>query len=112
MIRVDQAKVRDYLLVPDHPDNDGKAAFFFRFGFTREAWQELHVALVAHPNLNSVVRATQTSSGGMRYRVRCNLISPDGRNPCIVSVWGVERMQATWLITAFPGMPPDPASAT
>jgi hypothetical protein len=75
------AKVRDYLLSRDHPDNDGKADFFALFGFARERWSELQSALMAHPANNEVIRVVPAGDG-MRYRVRCNLASPDGRDPC------------------------------
>jgi hypothetical protein len=95
-------KVRDYLLLPDHPDNGGKAGFFTLFGFTRERWSELHSAFMAHPATNEVVRMVPAGDGA-RYRVRCNLASPDGRNPCITTIWAVESGQRPRLITAFPG---------
>jgi hypothetical protein len=99
------AKVRDYLLLQDHPDNDGKADFFALFGFTRERWSDLQLALVAHPVNNDVVRVVPAGDG-MRYRVRCNLTSPDGRDPCITTIWAVETGQPPRLITAFPGRLP------
>jgi filamentous hemagglutinin len=96
------AKVRDYLLFRDHPDNDGKADFFALFGFFRERWSELQTALMTHPGSNDVVRVVPAGDG-MRYRVRCNLISPYGRDPCITTIWAVETGQPPRLITAFPG---------
>lgn len=41
-------KVTEYLLVPEHRDNKGKAAFFFRYGFSMDAWETLATALIAH----------------------------------------------------------------
>ena len=64
-------KARDYLLAADHPDNAGKAAFFFLFGFTSEQWTKLQLALAAHP-ANNVVVGRVPAGDGMRYRVRCN----------------------------------------
>lgn len=100
-------KVRDYLLAADHPDNAGKAAFFGLFGFTPGQWTELQLALAAHP-ANNVVVGSVPAGDGVRYRVRCGLRSPDGRNPCITTVWAVEGGQPPRLITAFPG--PEPRS--
>lgn len=102
-------KVRDYLLQRDHPDNAGKADFFALFGFTRERWSELHAALVAHPAHNQVVRMVPAGDG-IRYRVRCNLASPDRRDPCITTIWAVESGRSPNLITAFPGPLPRPAA--
>jgi filamentous hemagglutinin len=99
------AKVRDYLLSREQPDNGGKSEFFALFGFSRERWSELQLALVAHPSDNDVVRVVPAGDG-MRYRVRCNLVSPDGRDPCITTIWAVETGQPPRLITAFPGRIP------
>lgn len=96
------AKVRDYLLAADHPDNGGKAAFFLRFGFTHASWDLLRLALARHPVDNPVLSA-KPSAEGTRYRVQCSLGTPDGRNPCIISVWAVEDGLAPRLVTAFPG---------
>nr|WP_294544337.1 DUF6883 domain-containing protein [uncultured Rhodopila sp.] len=95
-------KVRDYLLAAEHPDNAGKAAFFSLFGFTSEQWTELRLALAAHP-ANNVVVGRVPADDGMRCRVRCNLQTPDGRNPCVTTIWAVEGGQPPRLITAFPG---------
>ena len=102
-------KVRDYLLAADHPDNGGKANFFALFGFSRNRWGALQAAIAVHPADNEVVRVTPAGDG-MRHHVRCNLVSPDGRNPCITTIWAVERDQPPWLITTFPGRPPPVAA--
>jgi hypothetical protein len=43
---VSEAKVAGYLLSATHRDGRHKAAFFVRFGFRSEAWQELAGALL------------------------------------------------------------------
>jgi filamentous hemagglutinin len=96
------AKVRDDRLAADHPDNSGKAAFLLRFGFTPAGWEALPAALTRHPLTNPIVRASQAPEG-KRYRVQCSLRTPDGRTPCIVSVWATETGQAPRLVTPFPG---------
>ncbi|HXT78578.1 MAG TPA: hypothetical protein VN702_03370 [Acetobacteraceae bacterium] len=50
---VPDEKVRDYLLDPAHSDNQGKAGFFNRFGFTRLRWTILRDALRDHPRTKS-----------------------------------------------------------
>src|SRR5262245_37672421 len=42
---VEREKIVDYLLNSAHPDNGGKAQFFFSLGF-REAWQGLRDASI------------------------------------------------------------------
>jgi hypothetical protein len=38
---VADAKIRDYLLDPQHPGNGGKAGFYASFGFTLRDWPKL-----------------------------------------------------------------------
>ncbi|HVC62372.1 MAG TPA: hypothetical protein VND19_18670 [Acetobacteraceae bacterium] len=96
------AKVRDYLLDPAHPGNGGKAAFFNAFGFDRLRWTEMRDALLGHPRANQVARV-QPTSYGTKYCVRCTLSTPDGRNPCITTVWVIDLPSgAPKFVTAFP----------
>jgi filamentous hemagglutinin len=49
-----------------------------------------------------VVQAKNTAFGD-KYELKCELRTPDKRNPCIVTVWIVEKGQeAPKLITAYP----------
>ena len=86
---VRDAKVRDYLLDPAHRSNGGKAHFFDRFGYNSRNWRALRDALKAHPLSNLVVAVTPNAYGTV-YEVRCNLRTPDGRNPCIRSIWVID----------------------
>ena len=106
LARIADAKVRDFILDVSHIGNKGRAEFFFAIGFSQQRWETLKDALLAHPTTNTVERATQTEFG-TRYRVRCNLESPNGRNPCIVTVWALDHGSTTpTFITAFPGPTP------
>lgn len=59
-------------------------------------------ALVAQGRSNPVVETTQTGYGP-RYTVKCNCPSPDGRSPCIFTVWQIDGGSACpRLLTAFP----------
>jgi hypothetical protein len=99
---VQRGKVRDYLLDPDHPGNGGKAAFFRAFGFARLTWTALRGSLHEHPRVN-LVALIQPNPFGTRYVVRCSLTSPDGRNPCITTVWIIDHGDTQpRLVTAFP----------
>ena len=101
--RIDDAKIRDYLLRPDHPIGAPKAAFFASFRFSQTNWLDLKRALLDHPHANPVARRT-TSPYGEKYAVSCSLRTPDGRNPCVRSVWLVERFDPDpRLVTAHPG---------
>jgi hypothetical protein len=88
--RVADAKVRDFILDAAHPDNKGRAAFYIGIGFTRQQWHLLRDALLAHPQNNSVIGAVSTEFG-TKYRVRCSIASPDGRNPCIDTLWVIDH---------------------
>lgn len=55
-------KIVDYLLNPAHPDNAGKAPFFYALGFSLE-WQALAVALCQLAETNVVAKSMETSHG-------------------------------------------------
>ena len=38
---ISETKLVEYLLDPSHPENGGKAAFFFSLGFNRRDWETL-----------------------------------------------------------------------
>lgn len=96
------AKIRDYLLNRSHPVGASKAKFFTSVGFTLLDEAQFKRALLDHPLTNAISRQI-TTPYGEKYEVSCTLITPDGRNPCIVSVWAVEPPDpAPKLVTAYP----------
>jgi hypothetical protein len=100
--KIADAKVRDFILNAAHPDNKGRAVFFVGFGFAQQQCEILRDALLAHPLSNAVFRATTTGFGA-RYRVRCNVTSPDTRDPCIDTVWVIDQGSTVpTFITAYP----------
>ena len=84
----------------EHPAGGPKARFFIARGFALDAWDRLQAALIAHARVNAVTRAIETE-WGIRYTVECNCPTPDGRNPCIRTVWQMEG-DAPRLLTAIP----------
>jgi hypothetical protein len=97
------AKFRDYLLNANHPMNGGKAAFFQRFGFSQGSWSILQDAILDHPKSNLVSGINRTAWGDT-FEVVCNCRSPDGRDPCITSIWVVEPTSPNpRFVTAYPG---------
>lgn len=99
---VAEAKVVDYLLNPEHPQGKSKAQYFARFGFSREDYVVLLEALLSHPDDNDVVRV-QDNDFGAKSTVQCQVKTPDGRDPCILSVWFLERGSGIQrLVTAYP----------
>jgi len=69
------------------------------------AWVELKKALLDHPRTNSVTKRI-TTPFGEKYEVSCSLVTPDGPNPCIVSVWIIEPPDPNpRLVTAYAAGP-------
>jgi hypothetical protein len=99
---VDRQKIEDYLLNSAHPDNGGKAAFFFLMGFAREQWQTLAVALRTMAANASVVTRVE-SIHGEKYVLEAEIETPSGRTPSLRSVWIVDRgANAPRLVTCYP----------
>jgi len=86
---LDDSKITHYLLDSAHPIGADKAEFFTSFGFSQQNWADLKRAPLDHPQTNPIISQTITRYGE-KYVVSCSLITPDRRNPCIVSVWIVE----------------------
>jgi hypothetical protein len=82
---LDDAKIIQYLLNPDHSIGAAKEKFFAAHGFSLAHRGALKEALLAHPR-NNPVSGQFTNRYGTKYEVRCSLRTPDGRDPCIVSV--------------------------
>ncbi len=103
---VDPAKVRDYLLSPEHPVGRSKARFFAALGFSREAWTELRQALLALARTGEAAPGPE-SPFGQKYVVRGIIRGPTGREAVIATAWivliGENRPR---LVTAYAGDAP------
>jgi hypothetical protein len=94
-------KLRLYLLNLDHPAGAPKARFFIAAGYS---WQESDVlaeALRTHA-ADRDVEAELATPYGTKYVVRCQMPTPDGRDPCIVSVWFDSGDGRARLVSAYP----------
>ncbi len=99
---LDNRKITQYLLNTAHPTGAAKARFFISLGFPPGNWAELKSALLNHPR-NNPVTSQARSSFGQKFEVSCSLVTPDGRNPCIISVWIIEPPdRSPRFITAYP----------
>lgn len=99
---VDDKKVNDYLLSDTHETGKAKAKYFKSFGFDITDIENLKKSLVQHANEREVEKNTPTSYGD-KYELKCEIQSPDDRNPCIVTVWIIEKgKHNSTLITAYP----------
>jgi len=95
-------KVTGYLLNVNHKDGGPKAAFFMRFGFDPERAVELMDALLEHGDMNEIT-TTETDSEATVYTVEGAIVSPDGRNPRVRTVWQVDvGSSIARFITAVP----------
>jgi hypothetical protein len=99
---LEDRKITQYLLNTVHPIGAAKAQFFMSFGFSPANWAELKSALLQHPQKNPV--SSQSSNPfGQKFEVSCSLVAPDGRNPCIISIWIIESPDLNpRFITAYP----------
>jgi hypothetical protein len=99
---VEQEKIVRYLLDPAHPDNAGKAQFFFALGFTCSEWIDFAKALRILAQ-TSEVRSSMESAHGWKYVVDGHLETPSGKKPMVRTIWIVDRgMETPRLVTAYP----------
>jgi hypothetical protein len=100
--RIAPAKVRDYLLNPEHPVGRAKARFFTGLGFTRDGWAELHAALLGHAALGET-QALIPTPFGQKYLIRGTIEGPNGTTASVVAVWILaEPADGPRFITAYP----------
>ena len=103
---VDDRKIIEYLLSPQHPRGAAKAEFFRRFGFSLAQWTVFRDALIAHARDHDVSRR-QLTPFGEAIEVNGRLKSPDGRNPWVRVVWFVRTGETVpRLATAIPSKGP------
>ena len=102
LARVDERKLKDYLLNQAHPRGRSKAEFFRARGFTDRDWQRMADALRHHAQTN-LVSGERTTEYAVTYSLDCHLPTPDLSNPCIRTVWEVRPDDPRpRLITAYP----------
>lgn len=100
---IDPAKIRDYLLSPEHPVGRLKAVFFGALGYSRDDWQRLQQDFLAMVVSEDAVLG-RSSNFGQKYEVRGTIQGPSGRRAEVVSVWIIlAGERAPRFVTAFPG---------
>ncbi len=100
--QISPAKVRDYLLNPEHTVGRAKARFFTGLGFTRDGWASLHAALMAHATIGAAV-ALVPGQFGQKYLVRGNIRGPNGVSAAVVAVWILPDVETgPRFVTAYP----------
>ncbi len=99
--RVEESKLLDYLLNARSKDDESKARYFRQHGFRRKAWTILRDALLEHGANREISVSTKTTFGE-KFILECEIVTPDGFNPCIRTVWISEGKSAPRLVTAYP----------
>ena len=96
------AKILRYLLSMESPRGRSKAQFFVQFGFRREEWPRMADALLRHGASYAVVNREETQYGPT-YAVDGIILTPDGRNPRVRTVWMIRYGEdAPQFVTAYP----------
>lgn len=99
---VPSRKITHYLLSSAHRDGQHKAEFFYSFGFTLEAWEELASALLNHARRCEVVEIVPTPFG-RNFVIEGALPAPDGRSPKVRVIWFIaQNAETATLATAYP----------
>ena len=60
---VPRAKIVEYLLSPTHRDGRSKAAFFTRYGFSVDRWEEFAAALLRHAAGHAIAKIEDSPFG-------------------------------------------------
>ena len=98
---VDEQKVTGYLLNLDHKQGGPKAKYFRNRGFTVQDWSAMAEAL-RHHGATQPVTESSTTMHGKKFTVECQIKTPDGKNPCILTAWIQEGDKPPRLVTAHP----------
>ena len=103
---VDDAKVRDYLLSPEHPVGRFKARVFRAAGYDRENWQHLRDDLLTLAQTIDV-SPIATDEFGRRFVGTGALTAPNGRPLPVTTVWLItSEAGSPRLITTYPAEQP------
>lgn len=102
LARIEEQKIKTYVLNLAHKDGGPKAVFFRDRGFNDAEWEAFADALKHHARTNPVVDERPNEFGTL-YALDCNCPTPDQRNPCIRTVWEIRPEDPRpRLITAYP----------
>jgi len=99
---VEPAKITEYLLNPEHPDNGGKAAFFVALEFSQSDWDMFANAL-RRLALTADVTESMETMHGKKYIVDGELENPAGKEAWVRSIWIIDAgTDFPRLVTAYP----------
>jgi hypothetical protein len=96
-------KIRDYLLNPDHPRGEPKAAFFLAIGWGRERWEDLRdLILTQLPYVHGRFSRMNEFNGQPMYEAIIDLPRENGEMVQVGTYWQVHPDHPTRFITAYP----------
>jgi hypothetical protein len=96
------AKLKDYILNPDHKRGGSKARLLLSFGYRADDCPRLADDLRRF-HLSVAVNSERDTDYGRRYEIIAPLATPDGRSLMIHSVWQIDTgTDRPRLITIFP----------
>lgn len=99
---IDSAKVRDYLLSPEHPVGRFKATFFAAIGYKRDEWQKLSSDLLEIAKTGDALSGP-ANQYGRKYEVHGTLLGVGDRAAAVVTVWIVLANETSpRFVTAYP----------
>lgn len=99
---IPEAKLREYLLSPTHPEGGPKSVFFHAMGYTEDNILELETALLVIA-MNGEVTDHYEFEFGRKYVVEGNLRRVGGTQIPLRTVWVIDSgEQAPRFITAYP----------
>jgi hypothetical protein len=99
---VPQAKLREYLLSPSHPEGGPKSVFFEMMGYSQQNIPELESALIDIALSEQVVYHFEFSFGN-KYVVDGRLPRKNGTEIPLRTVWVIDKGEtAPRFITAYP----------
>lgn len=100
--RVEDSKLRNYLLSPEHPIGRHKYRFFKLLGYSQDQSEILRQDLLSLASSGLTVRQ-HTGSFGQKFEVHGKIKGPNGRSARLITIWIVEQGQSfPRLVTAYP----------
>ena len=100
---IEESKLRDYLLSPEHPIGRHKARVFRRLGYSQTLWQKLEADLRAQ-HATQDAEPGERSPYGQKFEIRAILTGPSGSSAEIISVWIIMAgEEVPRFVTAMPG---------
>jgi uncharacterized protein DUF6883 len=100
---IDPAKLRDYVLSPQHPVGRFKATFFAQLGYSTTNWVRLDLEL-RRLAMEGTAELAERNSFGQKYVVRGRIVGQAGRTANVVSVWIILNDEdIPRFVTVFPG---------